>query len=218
MLKSRRMQRGDTLIEVLFAISVFSLVVVGALAIMNQGAAASQRALDILLARQQIDAQAEGLRFLHSEYIAAYHAGITFDTNDAQTSPAEEWYRMTTYIQQIGATQASSLSVGDACPYPPNGSLPTGSFIVNSQTARFMNSGDIFLPAQGVPALDVRADGTLASAQGIWIEAIRSAASADPTQSTAGYIDFHIRACWDSLGLSLPMTLGTIVRLYEPRG
>ena len=38
----RTLQSGDTLIEVLFAFAVLSLVIVGALSIMNQGAVSSQ--------------------------------------------------------------------------------------------------------------------------------------------------------------------------------
>ncbi|MBJ58357.1 hypothetical protein CMN24_01415, partial [Candidatus Saccharibacteria bacterium] len=64
MLGMRRLERGDTLIEVLFAVTVFSFVVVSSLAIMNQGTAAAQRSLEISLVRQQVDAQADSLRFL----------------------------------------------------------------------------------------------------------------------------------------------------------
>ena len=49
------------------------------------------------------------------------------------------------------------------------------------------------------------------------IEAIRSKTIRENNQANAGYIDFHIRACWDSPGQSVPVTIGTIVRLYEPR-
>jgi prepilin-type N-terminal cleavage/methylation domain-containing protein len=65
-------QKGDTLIEVLFAVTVFSLVAVGSLSIMNQGTTVAQRSLETTLVRQEIDAQAETLRFVHDSYIAAY--------------------------------------------------------------------------------------------------------------------------------------------------
>ena len=50
-------------------------------------------------------------------------------------------------------------------------------------------------------------------AEGIWIEAIKSSSS---TQNN--YYDFHIRACWKATGSNVNTTLGTIVRLYDPRG
>src|SRR5674476_81397 len=80
--------RGDTLVEVLFATAVFSLVAVGCLSIMNQGAATAQRALEITLVRNEIDAQAETLRFLNASYIQAYQSGITSYPN----TPADEWH------------------------------------------------------------------------------------------------------------------------------
>lgn len=54
----KRFQRGDTLIEVLFAFSILSLVIVGAMTIMNQGTLASQRSLETTLVREEIDSQA----------------------------------------------------------------------------------------------------------------------------------------------------------------
>ncbi|HRQ86801.1 MAG TPA: type II secretion system protein [Candidatus Saccharibacteria bacterium] len=218
MLARSTRQRGDTLVEVLFAISVFSLVVVGALSLMNQGSAAANRALDITLVRQQIDAQAEVLRYMHDEYVAVYHANLSFNVNDTQTSPAEEWYKMLDHIKTLNVQQASSLSVGSVCPYPPDGNLPTGSFIINPRTTGFVSDSSFFYPASSYPQVKARDDLTLDRAEGMWIEAIRSADSADPAQANIGFIDFHIRACWDSPGLPVPMTLGTIVRLYEPRG
>lgn len=65
MLKNMR-QRGDTLIEVLFAVSIFAAIMVGTIVIMNQGIASAQNALEINLVRNQIDTQAELLRHLNN--------------------------------------------------------------------------------------------------------------------------------------------------------
>src|ERR1035437_7179154 len=93
-------QRGDTLIEVLFAVSVFSLVAIGGLTIMNQGSNTTQRALEITLVRQQIDAQAEGLRFLHDAYIASYRPGATYSTDvPAGQQAIAQWAKMVTDIK-----------------------------------------------------------------------------------------------------------------------
>ena len=56
--------RGDTIIEVLLGITIFSMVAVGAMAVMNRGAAIAQQSLEITLARQQVDVQAEMLRYI----------------------------------------------------------------------------------------------------------------------------------------------------------
>ena len=51
----RRHERGDTIIEVMFAFVLFSMVIVGAFMIMNQGMALAQRSLEVTQVRQQID-------------------------------------------------------------------------------------------------------------------------------------------------------------------
>ena len=59
-------QVGDTLIEVMLASAVFSAVAVGCLTVMNRGLSIAQQSLESTLVRQQIDAQAEMLRFVHN--------------------------------------------------------------------------------------------------------------------------------------------------------
>ena len=59
--------RGDTIIEVLLAVTIFSLVAVGSMVLMNRGVAMAQQSLETTLVRQQIDAQAEMLRFVHDQ-------------------------------------------------------------------------------------------------------------------------------------------------------
>lgn len=206
-----RNQNGDTLIEVLFAIAVFSFVIISSLALMNQGTAASQRALEVTLVRQQIDAQAATLRFMHDSYVSIYQSGIEFNTTDGQTSPAEEWSRLSDSVRISDVRAASDFSVGLICPNPP-----TGSFIIDSKNVKFIPPSqlDALSPAQNYSKVSYDSHGAFMAGEGIWIEAVRSA----DTGSNTGFIDFHIRACWDSMGQTIPMSVGTIVRLYEPRG
>lgn len=209
-LKKHR-QSGDTLIEVLFAVSVFSLVAIGGLTLMNQGSNTSQRALEITLVRQEIDAQAESLRFLHNSYIASYQSGVsTYPANP----PAEQWVAMVASMAP-GTIVVSPFGNYTTCPSSP----PSGSFIINAKAAKFIDPGQFnqkFKEAE-VFSRVVYDDVTVNASHGLWIEAIRSGTSRDTNQANVGFIDFHIRACWDSVGLSVPMTIGTIVRLYEPR-
>jgi type II secretory pathway pseudopilin PulG len=212
MLIRRRKTTGDTLIEVLFAVSVFSLVAVSGLAVMNQGSSSSERALEITLVREQMDGQAKTLRFLNSSYVAAFRAGTTY----APSTPAGQWALISANITAHPIINPTALGA-TSCPT----SYLTGSFILNAQQGTFID------PSQGalVPAttfsqvnyISTSGQPVVSSAEGIWIEAIRSSVSADPNQSNIGYIDFHILSCWDSPGQAVPMTLGTIVRLYEPR-
>lgn len=63
-------RRGDTLIEVMLSISIFSLVAMITINMMNDGINTAQRTLEAEMARNEIDAQAEGLRFIHNNYVA----------------------------------------------------------------------------------------------------------------------------------------------------
>lgn len=202
-------QKGDTIIEVLFAITVFAMVAVGSMAIMQQGTAAAQRSLEITLVRQQIDAQAEAIRYIHQAYVTNFQKG-----GAAPTGLAAQWPLMTSKLAGKGATVASEFAAGTSCPSAAPGEKP---FILNARMATIAGS---------VPAMSPPPDGSLPpfaqvvynndssinQAYGIWIEAVPSTDS-----DTPGFVDFHIRACWDGPGTTAPMTLGTIVRLYEPR-
>ena len=201
-----RLQRGDTLIEVLFAVTVFSMVIVGALTLMNQGTAAAQRSLEITLVRQQIDSQADTLRFMHDAYVAAYRPGISFNLKDGPTSPAEEWYRMA-QSKSIVKTPENIDTSASSCE-----AAPSKSFVVNPRTAGFTDATQQKQPSKSFSQLLYQRDGTFV-AEGLWIQGVRSDYSVDHV----GYIDFHIRACWDSPGAGAPMRSGTIGRLYEPR-
>ena len=65
-----RTMRGDTLIEVMLSISVFAVVAMLSINLMNDGINTAQRTLETAMARNEIDAQAEALRFVHQSYVA----------------------------------------------------------------------------------------------------------------------------------------------------
>ncbi len=63
-------KKGDTLIEVTLAVGIFSMVAIAIVAVMSGGTSSSQTALETTLAREEIDTQAEALRFIQSAYIS----------------------------------------------------------------------------------------------------------------------------------------------------
>lgn len=63
-------KRGDTIIEVMLAFAIFSLIAVISITMMNMGLATGERSLELVTARNELNAQAEALRFIHSSYIA----------------------------------------------------------------------------------------------------------------------------------------------------
>ncbi len=63
-------KKGDTLIEVTIAVGIFSMVAIAMVAVMSNGVANAQTALESTLAREEIDIQAEALRYIQASYIA----------------------------------------------------------------------------------------------------------------------------------------------------
>lgn len=68
--KHHKTKRGDTIIEVMFAFAIFSLIAIISVSMMNIGLAASERSLELITARNELNAQAEALRFIHSSYVS----------------------------------------------------------------------------------------------------------------------------------------------------
>ena len=63
-------KRGDTIIEVMMAVAVFAVLAIITINLMNSGLNAAQRTLEELMARNEIDSQAEALRYIHQSYVA----------------------------------------------------------------------------------------------------------------------------------------------------
>lgn len=209
---SNKRDRGDTLIEVLFAITIFSSVAVASIAIMNQGAEVAQRSLEITLVRQEIDSQAETLRFLNAAYISAYqstaYAGGIYVAG-SYSGAAEEWRKIrdNNMVNNDVSAFGSDLTCGT-----PNNQYNSFVLDTNHATVVSLNGGYYAVPLTYSQVYY----GAFTKAYGIWIEAKHSTTIANDHQDNAGYIDFYIRACWFSTGQSMPITTGTIVRLYEP--
>jgi hypothetical protein len=66
------MRRGDTIIEVMIAITIFCFVAVMSINTMNSGINTTEASLESTMARNEVDAQAETLRFIHNGYVAEY--------------------------------------------------------------------------------------------------------------------------------------------------
>lgn len=189
-------QQGDTIIEVLLAITIFSLVSVGAMTVMNQGTNAAQRALEVTQVRQQIDAQVDMLRAVQQEYTV---------NPDKSTST---W-------QTVKAAGGGTTWTDDTkCPSSP-ADVP-GSFALNTRTAKVLGGTDWLKPMNSVNApshakviYDSGDDGT---SYGIWIES--SQVTSNPLLTRA--YDFTVNACWETVGTGVPARLETIVRLYDP--
>lgn len=79
------LKRGDTIIEVTFAITVFSLVSVISIQIMDRDLANIQGTLELEMARNEIDAQAEALRYIQNSYLSERELAV----ESGATKPGE---------------------------------------------------------------------------------------------------------------------------------
>lgn len=196
-----KFQRGDTIIEVLLAVVIFGLATVSALALVNSATATSQRSLESTLVRQEIESQIELLKFTHNAYLAS--------GGSSSYAPSEAWRDISAAAD---TRQASNFGV-DSCVYGVRvGANTKERFLINPADGKKSTNMNVLNP-ETFAKVTIADDGSLVS-EGIWVEAVKSPT---PPSGQVGYIDFHVRACWSSMGLSSPMTLGTIVRLYEPK-
>jgi prepilin-type N-terminal cleavage/methylation domain-containing protein len=94
---ARKRQRGDTLVEVLMAIVVLSMVIVGAITLMSRGLKASQLAVEHTQVRLQINAQEEMLRYLRDGYIS-----------DLNSAAGQSWVSLFSGAPLYASTTASN--------------------------------------------------------------------------------------------------------------
>lgn len=194
MMTSRRYEQGDTIIEIVIAFAVFALAAVSTLVILNKGVATTQRNLEATLVRQQVDSQAELIRYIHDSRGAAWATMLSKVT----TNPAP--------ISSDSATcpTASDVSTGFYVRPTITADPTMTTFAVEGLTATtYTNTPQTYAKidyASGAP-----------KAEGIWVQV---AEAENDTGSSIRAYDFYVHACWASIGLNVPMTLGTVVRLY----
>jgi len=132
-----RIKRGDTIIEVIIAITIFCLVAIISITLMNSGVNTAEGALELTMARNEIDAQAEALRFIQNSFLSERE----LSENNQQFTKL--WRHITTGSSDCHLTQAScglaispevfadySFSV-DTCPDPDD--LPPNAFVINTR-------------------------------------------------------------------------------------
>lgn len=106
-------KRGDTLIEVMLAVGIFSMVAVAVISVMSGGTSSSQTALETTLTREEIDNQAEALRFIQRAYIG--------DVRTGQNSPyGRLWQEVTNKAYNSGNAVAVQDLKAEISNYHPS--------------------------------------------------------------------------------------------------
>lgn len=138
-------KKGDTLIEVTLAVGIFSMIAIAIVAVMSNGTAGAQTALETTLAREEIDAQAEALRFIH-DAAAADKDSASSNSGQNSSSFYNLWDR---YI--VAGASAPGEEITN---YAPTNceevykSLPKNSFVINTRKLGDLNDSNSFSSIQ----------------------------------------------------------------------
>ncbi len=229
-------KRGDTLVEVTIAIGIFSMVAIAVVSVVNGSTSSSQSALETTVAREEIDAQAEALRFIQNSYLTDIgNGGNESELWDAITKKAVE----PGDVLEYNVNQCSDI-------YNTDNYKIKNSFIINTRKLRDGTTNDIiksydknlFYEASTYPRVvysnNNSEDGTLLNqdkgtvfqrVEGLFIIAVKNSSSGgsatnivegDTIKRRSAYYDFYIRSCWYAPGSNSPTTISTVVRLYNP--
>lgn len=213
-LNKKKTLRGDTLVEVMFAVGIFAMVAISLATTMNDMLGKSQSAIEIVMARSEIDAQAEALRFIE---------------NSRKNSTMQEVW------EQIEANARDSLNAGDllenvtSCPDVPDYAFYIDTFHLDSG-----NSDDIYIPknrggvdyiqtASTFPRILHNSGDTIlhdyfgeneanSRSEGVWIIAERIMAG-----GRVDAYEFYVQTCWNPVGESaVASTISSVVRIRNP--
>ena len=188
-----KFNRGDTLVEVLLGVTIFSLVAVIALETMNRGMAIAQYSLETTLVRQQVDAQAEMLRYAHDMKNDTWKKLV--DNNSVSVS----------------AVNGNEGNLGvEKCPddFSTKEFALAATPSLASKISILNNPGD-YKAAETY----ARVDSDTKKTYGVSVRLVKPSTTTGSRDSNK--YDAYIKACWMPVGSKMPATIGTIVRLYD---
>ena len=130
----RKSKRGDTLVEVTLAIGILSMIAIAIAAVMTSGTSGAQTALETTLTREEIDTQAEALRYVQTAYAV--------NKNDTETNKyAALWKEIINHAIKIDGTYTKSRQEA-ILKYAPtscdslydNNDIKKAAFVLNPRT------------------------------------------------------------------------------------
>ncbi len=157
-------KKGDTLVEVLLAVGIFSMIAISVVAVMSGGTSEAQLALETTLTRQEIDAQAEALRYIHDSYIS--------DKNSENTElvTVSLWEKIIENAIVFNSDTSSDeekkivmYAPTDSCPNiakDTDSTISKHAFILNTRQLRFKDAAAYIpaLPSDGTTSIFKPAD------------------------------------------------------------
>ena len=232
-------KKGDTLIEVTLAVGIFSMIAIAIVAVMSNGVANAQTALEATLTREEIDTQAEALRFIHASHISS----VNESSEDRKY--AELWDTITNKairlsdvnfqetVLQYTPSNCEDLYGSDGSDYFGHyfviNPRKLGDFTNTNEVVISSNTPDVFQSAVTYPRLVYSSNGqqeqnirderdSLFRAEGIFILAVEDEGTiaTDGINPEVTFYDFYIRTCWYGNRSSDASTISTVIRLYDP--
>ena len=222
---------GDTLVEVTIAIGIFSMVAVAFVAVVSNSTSGAQSNLESTVAREEMDAQAEALRFIQNGAVSEI-GGDEKKAND-NTGDTAVWNAIIKKAQKPSA-EILEYSPGE-CNKIYDGSnndkfFVNKAFIINTRKLYTGDPKEIvvsynkdkFTTTPTYPRLLYKNDSDdLVKVQGLYIIAVQNGTTTNIVRDgvvipRSAYYDFYIRSCWYSSGSNAPTTISTVVRLYDP--
>lgn len=223
-------KRGDTMIEVLLASAIFGFISLLTITLMNSGLRIAQANLQMTMARNEITAQTEALRYIHNAYISSPAGLSTYNQYRDLWNKIVEEATIITESERSTSTEDDTVACSELYEGVSNDNSKievrnNHSLILNTnavsldleKTVLYKSSASNKLnPTDSYPYIEFDANNNILSANGIWInvEGVKenSASSSDPPR----YYDFYISSCWYSAMTEAPTTLDTVIRLYNP--
>lgn len=186
-MRQLRNEWGDTIIEVVMAVTLFSTLAMSIMGLMNSGIAMAQRSLELTLVRGQVDTQAELLRYVRDQ---AYRGDDTY---------ADLWKALTARA----VSRADSMLNIARCP----ATMPKQGFVLAAADDTVRMSSDAYEASPTYARVEARRGTTVSL--GVAIQLVKV--------EHGGAYDAYIQACWMSVGSDRPVTTGTIVRIYDAK-
>ncbi len=180
-----RRESGDTLVEVLIAITILGAAAVAGLGIMNFGFGAILNSIERTQVQASINSQLSLLQYARDAYVQAGRPATPAEGG------AKIWQDI--MLNMTTANYSKDVCKSDASPNTNTGRKPF--YIKENGTDQVPLT--TFPAANGVPTLG----------NGLWVEAVRPSASTN-------YIDFYVKACWQPVAGSTNQESRSVMRLY----
>lgn len=183
-------QRGDTIVEVLMATVVLSIVLAGAFTLSNKAIQTGQSSLERTEAVNVIRDYAEALRFIHTTEVDGYNDvwSKLISLNGPKPNYSGDAYCAPTESSQPLYLNFSELD-----------DSPDANVMIDDFSIETNESGQL----KYAEATDGRDD-----LFAVWFEVY---------DTSQGVVDIHIRACWDTLGGHTADRVGSVLRLPAAR-